>query len=143
MNKWIDSLFRTPTENVFIQLFRYGFVGGVAFLLDYGVLILLTEVFGFHYLISATISFFLGLVTNYLLSISWVFSKRAFSNWQTGFLVFAVIGIIGLGLNNLIMYLCTEKIGIHYAVSKIIATVVVFFWNFLSRRTILFKVSSK
>ena len=143
MKPWIDKVLKAPTGNPIIQLIRYGFVGGVAFLMDYSTLILLTEVFGLHYLLSATIAFTLGLITNYFLSVSWVFNKRAVSDWRTEFLIFAIIGIIGLGLNNFIMYLCTDKAMIHYSVSKIIATVIVFFRNFLARKAILFKEHSK
>ena len=99
---------------------------------------LLTEVFGLHYLLSATLSFILGLVTNYILSVSWVFNRRSLSRPWAEFLVFAVIGVVGLGLNSLILFLCTEKLGLHYTLSKIIATVVVFFWNFFARKLILF-----
>lgn len=143
MRNWFRKLFTEETDNTFIQLFRYGFVGGAAFLVDYGFLFLLTEVFGIHYLLSATISFILGLITNYLLSVVWVFNNRKLANRWAEFGVFAIIGVIGLGLNALIMYLCTDKIGIHYMLSKIISTVIVFFWNFFARKIILFKNCSK
>ena len=110
--------------------------------MDYGTLVLLTEVFGLHYLLSATISFILGLITNYLLSISWVFNNRTMGNRWAEFAVFAIIGVIGLGLNALIMYVCTDKMGIHYMLSKIISTVLVFFWNFFARKLVLFKKNS-
>ncbi len=139
MRNLFNKLFKEETENTLVQLFRYGFVGGAAFLVDYGVLVLLTEVFGMHYLLSATISFILGLVTNYLLSVVWVFNNRTLGNRWAEFTVFAIIGVIGLGLNALIMYVCTDKIGIHYMISKIISTVIVFFWNFFARKVVLFK----
>lgn len=142
MRKWLEKLFKDDTDSLFIQLFRYGFVGGAAFIVDYGALFLLTEVFGLHYLLSATISFILGLITNYLLSISWVFNNRTMGNRWAEFTVFAIIGIIGLGLNALIMYLCTDKMGIHYLLSKIISTILVFFWNFFARKIVLFKKNS-
>lgn len=142
MNNLFNKLFKEETDNVLIQLFRYGFVGGAAFLVDYGVLVLLTEVFGMHYLLSATISFILGLVTNYLLSVVWVFNNRTLGNRWAEFTVFAIIGVIGLGLNALIMYVCTDKMGIHYMISKIISTVIVFFWNFFARKFVLFKAKS-
>lgn len=141
MKKWFDKLFKSPTESLFIQLFRYGFVGGIAFLVDYGTMVMLTEIIGMHYLLSATISFILGLTTNYLISISWVFNQHKIANRWIEFLVFALIGIIGLGLNDSIMFLCTGRCGIHYTLSKIIATVIVFFWNFFARKIILFKQS--
>ncbi|MBP5563135.1 MAG: GtrA family protein [Bacteroidales bacterium] len=142
MANFFNKLFKDETENTLIQLFRYGFVGGAAFLVDYGVLVLLTEVFGMHYLLSATISFILGLITNYLLSVVWVFNNRTLGNRWAEFAVFAIIGVIGLGLNALIMYVCTDKMGIHYMISKIISTVIVFFWNFFARKVILFKAKS-
>ena len=142
MRNLFNKLFKEETENTLIQLFRYGFVGGAAFLVDYGVLVLLTEVFGMHYLLSATISFILGLITNYLLSVVWVFNNRTLGNRWAEFTVFTIIGVIGLGLNALIMYVCTDKMGIHYMISKIISTVIVFFWNFFARKIVLFKAKS-
>ncbi len=143
MKEWLDKLFKAPTESTFIQLFRYGFVGGLAFLVDYGTLVLLTEFAGMHYLLAATISFILGLITNYLLSITWVFNQHKLNNRWVEFLLFAFIGVVGLGLNDTIMFLCTERCGIHYTLSKIIATATVFFWNFLARKLILFKQSQR
>ena len=143
MKEWLDKLFKAPTESTFIQLFRYGFVGGLAFLVDYGTLVLLTEFAGMHYLLAATISFILGLITNYLLSITWVFNQHKLNNRWVEFLLFAFIGVVGLVLNDAIMFLCTERCGIHYTLSKIIATAIVFFWNFLARKLILFKQSQR
>ena len=143
MKEWLDKLFKAPTESTFIQLFRYGFVGGLAFLVDYGTMVLLTEFAGMHYLLAATISFILGLITNYLLSITWVFNQHKLNNRWVEFLLFAFIGVVGLGLNDAIMFLCTERCGIHYTLSKIIATATVFFWNFLARKLILFKQSQR
>ena len=143
MREWLDKLFKAPTESTFIQLFRYGFVGGLAFLVDYGTLVLLTEFAGLHYLLAATISFILGLISNYLLSITWVFNQHKLNNRWVEFLLFAFIGVVGFGLNDAIMFLCTERCGIHYTLSKIIATAIVFFWNFLARKLILFKQSQR
>jgi len=140
MRQILYKLFKEESDNTFVQLFRYGFVGGAAFLVDYGMLYILTEWVGLHYLVSATISFILGLITNYLLSISWVFNNRTLSSRWAEFMIFAIIGVIGLGLNALIMYICTDKLSIHYLLSKLISTVIVFFWNFFARKAILFKV---
>jgi len=138
MKKLIDLLFLKETDNWFIQLFRYCFVGGLAFIVDYGLLVLLTEVCGLHYLISATISFIAGLIVNYLLSTSWIFRKSKLENKWAEFIVFAIIGVIGLGLNNLLLYLFTDIIHIHYMISKLITTGIVMIWNFGARKIILF-----
>ena len=137
-SRLINVLFVDRTDNWFIQLFRYLFVGGFAFLADYGLLVLLTEVFGLHYLVSATISFLAGLVVNYLLSTSWIFRKSTLENKWAEFLIFAVIGVVGLGLNNLLLYLLTDKLHIHYMISKLITTALVMIWNFGARKIVLF-----
>ena len=121
------------------QLLRYFFVGGISFIVDYGSLWLLTEMVGLPYLLSAAMAFILGLVCNYVLSTRWVFGESRISNRMGEFAAFAAIGIVGLGLNELIMYACTDGAKIHYMVSKIISAVVVFFWNFLARRFLVFK----
>lgn len=138
IKQWLHTLFIAPTNNTLLQLFRYGFVGGVAFVVDYGSLYVLTEFLSVPYLWSAAIAFILGLVTNYLLSISWVFKKNAtMQRWQE-FLFFAIIGVIGLGFNELIMYVGTDMLHLHYMLSKLISTVIVFFWNFFARKYLLF-----
>lgn len=134
-----NRLFVEPTTNIWLQLLRYGFVGGVAFVADYGTLFALTHYAGVHYLWSAAIAFGIGLTVNYLLSISWVFNKNRSAKPWVEFMVFALIGIVGLGLNELIMYVATDLIGLHYMLSKLLSTALVFCWNFFARKLIIFK----
>jgi putative flippase GtrA len=134
----IDKLIKDKTDNTLIQLFRYTFVGGIAFGVDFGLLFLLTEFAGIHYLVSAAISFSLGLATNYILSISWVFNTRNVSNRYHEFIIFGIIGIVGLGMNELIIWSCTEYLHFYYLVSKIVSTIMVYLWNFFARKKLLF-----
>ena len=138
IKQWMHTLFVAPTNNWMLQLFRYGFVGGVAFLVDYGTLFVLTHYAGVPYLLSAAIAFILGLVTNYLISISWVFQHSGKMRVWQEFVCFAIIGVIGLGLNELIMYVGTDMMHLHYMISKLISTAIVFFWNFFARKFMLF-----
>lgn len=120
------------------QLLRYGVVGGVAFIVDYGTLYALTEFAGVHHLLSAVIAFGAGLLVNYTLSILWVF--RGERSWKPAaeFTAFALIGLIGAGLNELIIWLGTDVAGLHYLLSKLLSTAIVFFWNFFARKLLLF-----
>jgi putative flippase GtrA len=138
IKNWINTLFVAPTNNWLLQLFRYGFVGGMAFAVDYGTLFVLTHFAGVPYLWSAAVAFVLGLVTNYLISITWVFQHSGKMRLWQEFLFFAIIGIVGLFLNELIMYAGTDILGLHYMVSKLISTGIVFFWNFFARKFLLF-----
>ncbi|MCM1337197.1 MAG: GtrA family protein [Candidatus Amulumruptor caecigallinarius] len=107
--------------------------------MDFGLLALLTEYAGFSYQLSACLSFTAGLTINYLLSIVWVFGSAARSQADhiIEFVSFGLIGLVGLGMNALIMWFFTELCGVHYLVSKIISTIIVFFWNFLARRSLI------
>lgn len=122
------------TSNWFIQLLRYTIVGGIAYIVDFGLLFLLTEYAGLHYLLSATISFIAGLVVNYLISREWVFGSSKLSNQWAEFAIYAFIGIIGLVLNLALLYVFTEWLNIYYLLSKIFTAALVMLWNFFARR---------
>ena len=139
----LNKLFIEKTDNTLIQLFRYTFVGGIAFIVDFSSLYFLTDFAGFHYLYSAAIAFILGLVVNYILSILWVFKSRAVNKKIIEFTIFAIIGIVGLGLNEVMIWFFTERLNLHYLFqSKLISTVIIYFWNFLARKYILYNKGS-
>jgi putative flippase GtrA len=138
IDKHLKSIILNKSDKTSVQFFKYVFVGGIAYCVDFGSLFFLTEVVKIHYLVSAAVAFILGLVTNYALSIFWVFSKRTLANKRTEFLIFSIIGLVGLGLNEVIIRLFTESMHFHYLISKIFSTVVVFLWNFTARKKILF-----
>ncbi len=139
IKKSIEKLLKRQTGNIIIQLFRYTFVGGLAFIVDFSSLYFFTEFFNIYYLISAALAFLLGLATNYALSITWVFNKRTLDNRFSEFGIFASIGIVGLGLNEVFIWFFTENVHFHYLVSKIISSVFVLLWNFFARKFALFR----
>ena len=59
-------------KKIINQLFKFGIVGGIAFVIDYGLLYLLTEKIGIYYLISSLISFSVSVIFNYIASVLWV-----------------------------------------------------------------------
>lgn len=135
----LRPLFRDRSHRFSVQAFRYAIAGGTAFVVDFAALFILTEFAGINYLISAALAFFLGLITNYIISVAWVFSRRVFVNERHEFFIFTVIGIIGLALNELFLWYFTEEMNRHYLISKLIAAVIVFAWNFLGKKFILFR----
>lgn len=139
MRSRLEALFRIPTDSTLIQFVRYLFVGGAAFVVDFGSLYVLTEYVGIYYLTSAAIAFLLGLLANYLLSIFWVFSRRTLERRWLEFGIFALIGVVGLGLNELFIWFFTEHFQLYYMISKLIATALVLLWNFTARKFLLFR----
>jgi putative flippase GtrA len=135
----LRRLFVQKTDRFSLHFMRGVFSSNIAFALDFGLLVFLTEVVRLHYLISNGIGFMAGTTLLYVLSVFWVFSRRSIQSRHLEYWLFIVIGVVGVGLNELLIWVFTEKVHVYYLYSKIIAGCTVFFWNFLSRRYILFR----
>lgn len=122
-------------SNLLVQLFKFGLVGVVATVLDFLFLFLFTEVFGMYYLLSAAFSFVLSTLFNYAASMRFVFNSKFSNDEKTKELfLFIVLSVIGLLLNQFLMWLFVEKIAFYYMLAKIGATFFVMAWNFISRK---------
>lgn len=134
----IGKLFRDPTDNIIIQFFRYVFVGGTAFVVDFFFLYFFSDICGIYYLISAVFSFIISVLVNYVMSTRWVFNQDNIENKVVEFNLFMLISTIGLVFTEILLYFFTDICGIHYLISKIISAVIVLFWNFLARRVMFY-----
>ena len=121
------------------QLMKFGIVGVLCFVIDYGLMIFLTEVFGISYLISSGISFSVSVIVNYKLSLKFVFKTDESRNKIIEFIIFVVLSVIGLGINQVLMWICVDKLHIFYMISKIGVTAVVMVYNFITRKLIIEK----
>lgn len=124
-------------KQLIAQFMKFGIVGVIAFVIDYGLMVLLTELFGVNYLISATISFTVSVIFNYLASMRYVFRHKENMSRRREFVIFVVLSVIGLGINNGLMWLGTGLLGISYLITKLVATAVVMLWNFVTRKKFL------
>ena len=138
MLNFLHDLLIRPTDRIAPQYVRYILVGGSAFVIDFALLYSLVEFLHLQYLLAATISFLVGSAYNYVLSVRFIFPTRVFENRQLEFMIFVGIGVSGLVLNAGVIYVCTAFVGLHYLLSKAIAGVGVFSWNFIARRFMLF-----
>lgn len=128
MDKW---------EKLLIQIIKFVFVGGTAFLIDFGILYVLTEYCGINYLISGTISFSISVIWNYVLSVKWVFDAKEDNDKAKEMTTFIGLSLIGLGINQFFMWLSVDKLGVYYMTAKIIVTFIVMIYNFVSRKIII------
>ena len=94
-------------------------------------------------MISGMISFTASVIYNYILSVKWVFDAKKDANKTQEFIVFIVLSVIGLGINQLFMWLFVDMMHIYYMLSKIIATVIVMVYNFITRKIFSRKSSFK
>lgn len=134
----LSKLFIAKTNSAYIQGLRYLFAGAAGFIVDFGLLFTLTHFLHIYYIYAAAISFTLGVFVTYVISIYWVFQQKSRHNRLMEFFLFVAIGVFGLALTLLLLWVFTEKLHIYYMYSKIIATVVVYFWNFFARKHLLF-----
>lgn len=120
------------------ELLRYFSVSAVALAVDMAVLLLAANFV--HYLWAATFGFLLGAVTSYLLSVRWVFRHRRLAAFpKTEFAAFAAVGVAGLGLNNLAIYVAIEHAGLGLPAAKAVAAMLTFAFNFGLRKWGLFR----
>lgn len=125
------------TENLCIQIFKFGIVGGIAFIIDFICLYLFKELCHFPILLANTLAFCISVIYNYVASVHWVFNINSEKDKKKQFIIFIIFSIIGLGLNDLIVWICTDIIKIYYLISKIIATAIVMVFNFITRKMFL------
>lgn len=122
-------------RNLINQLLKFGIVGIIATVIDFLLLTILTEFFSVYYLISAGISFIVSTIFNYLASMKFVFvSRYDKTHRRQEMLIFFILSIIGLLLNQVFMWFFVELVMMHYIVGKVFATVLVMAWNFISRK---------
>lgn len=121
------------------QIMKFGVVGFICFGIDYGLMILLTEAAGISYLVSSGLSFSISVNVNYTLSLKFVFETNQENNKIVEFLVFIILSVIGLGINQVLMWVCVDKFHIFYMISKVGVTGVVMVYNFVTRKLILEK----
>jgi putative flippase GtrA len=120
-------------------------VGTIGFVVDFGTLTLLKEIFNILTLIANTISFSAAVVSNFTFNRFWTYpdSRNKRITAQLG--QFAIVSIIGLAINNTLLLLLEGPFdslmlsagllgGRGYIPAKAIATIVVLFWNFFVNR---------
>jgi len=126
------------------EFFRYLFAGGAAFVVDFGVLIACRELLfpnvAWGVYVSVLLAFSAGHVTNYLLSLWFVFrdpeERRKGWTWQA-FGMFALVGASGMGLTELGMWIGHGLLHANYILVKVFMAAIVFVWNFIGRKIIV------
>ncbi|MHA6246862.1 GtrA family protein [Pontibacter sp. CAU 1760] len=116
-------------HNLFFKFVKFGVVGFVGLLLDFGITYLGKEKLRWNKYVANSLGFTVASVNNYYLNRIWTFhSLDPEIGWQ--FSKFLVIALAGLLLNNFIIYVLADRTKLNFYVAKFIAIILVFFWNF-------------
>jgi putative flippase GtrA len=116
----------------------YTAASGCALTVDIAVLWGLVYYLSLPYLVAATISFLIGAVVAYALSVKFVFKHRRLQEQRSEFAAFAAIGIAGLAVNTGVIFIAVNYFGLYYLAAKCVAAGFTFTFNFFSRRQMLF-----
>jgi len=122
-----------------MKIVRYFFVGGAAAALDISIFFLFAKLAGYDYLIVGCVGFVLATMLNYVLSVRHVFKSGVrFSKRKELALVYAV-SVVGLIINQFALYVLISQHSVELMLSKIIATLTVFGWNYSARNYFVFR----
>ena len=114
---------------IFVRFIRFGIVGASGMIVDFGVTWLCKEKLLWNKYISNSLGFILAATNNYLWNRIWTFQSQSEAVARE-YMSFVLIAVLGLGLNNLIIYLLHEKLHWNFYLSKLIAIGCVTLWNF-------------
>jgi len=117
---------------------RYFGASAFALAIDLATYSGLIYVAGVHYLFAAPVGFALGLALIYLLSVRWVFAERRLADRRVEFTVFTLIGLAGMGINELVIYAGVDRFALGPVPAKLVSAGLVFCFNFATRKLVLF-----
>ena len=121
-----------------MKIVKYFGVGGIAAIVDITIFFIFAKLVGIHYLLVGTVGFLIATYVNYILSIKHVFeSGNRYDRKREIQLVYFVSGV-GLFLHQIILYISIDIFYFELMLSKILATGLVFFWNYFSRKYFIF-----
>ena len=125
------------TENLFIQIFKFIIVGGIATIIDWIVYYVLYNYAHLDPLIANILSFSVSVIYNYIASVKWVFDVKKDKGKIRMLVEFLIFSIIGLILTEILLWLGINKLGMNAMLVKIIATAIVMVFNFITRKIFL------
>ena len=128
-------------KKLIVQLIKFGIVGVIAIIIDVGLLMVLKELFKMNVLIASAVSLSVSVTVYYILSMRFVFESSNNSKLKE-FIVFVLLSIGGLLLNQLIMWIGVDLLSAYYLVVKIFALIFVPIYNFITRKIFLEKKQS-
>ena len=125
------------TENLFVQIFKFVIVGGIATIIDWVIYYIVYNFLHINPLIANIISFSVSVIYNYIASVKWVFDVNKNKNKLRMLIEFLIFSIIGLLLTELLLWIGIDKMNLNAMLTKIIATAIVMVFNFITRKLFL------
>lgn len=123
-------------KHLYIQIFKFVVVGGIATLIDWAIYYILFNYFHIFPLISNIISYSISVIYNFIMSVKWVFDTKDKSMKRLLF-EFIVLSLIGLIISEFIIWFFLEILSFDSFIAKILSTLIVMVINFILRKKVL------
>ncbi|MBK7938403.1 MAG: GtrA family protein [Lewinellaceae bacterium] len=120
-----------------LKFLKFGIVGASGVGVDFGITWLCKEKLRFNKYVANSTGFLCAVLSNYILNRVWTFHSQD-PSIATQFSKFLLASLIGLAINNSIIYLLNERYKVNFYTSKLVATAVVTLWNFWANYTFTF-----
>jgi putative flippase GtrA len=125
-------------SDLFIKFLKFGIVGASGVGVDFGITWLCKEKLRLNKYVANSTGFLCAVLSNYVLNRVWTFHSQD-PSIATQFSKFLLASLVGLAINNSIIYLLNERFGVKFYTAKLIATGVVTLWNFWANYTFTFQ----
>lgn len=126
-------------RNPFSDFFLYLIVGGIATIVEWIIFYILNSLFYLHYIPSTIIAYIISTFSNWAAGRLLVF-KRSEKGFVAEIFSIYAASIIGLLLNLVIMWMMIDFVNTNTMIAKVVATILVFLWNYIVRKTIIYKL---
>ena len=124
-------------KDLWIQIIKFGIVGGIATIIDWFVYFLLNKILLINPFLSNLLSFLVSVIYNYIASVKWVFHVNKEKNQKRLCFEFLLFSVIGLFLTEILLWVFMYCFHMDSMVSKIGATIIVMVFNFITRKIFL------
>ena len=121
------------------KLVKFIIVGFSGLFIDFGVTFFCKEKLSFNKYLSNSIGFLLAVSSNYFLNRIWTFGSKN-PEIIVEFSSFFFVSIIGLLINNSILWLIHNKMGINFYLAKFGAILITSLWNFFANYYFIFQM---
>jgi putative flippase GtrA len=118
------------------KIFRYFIVGGLSWIIDILIFYYLYSLHNLNIYFASSLSFIFAVTFNFFFGNIFVFENQFNYGKAKSFLLVFFTSFTGLGINIFFVYLISESFFLWPPISKAIAAIPTFLWNYALRKKI-------
>lgn len=129
---------KSKTRKEIVTLWKYAIGSTISYLINLAIVIVMTDLFEVHYLLSSIAGYASIVITSYIFSVTWIFTERKIASRGKEFVAFTLITIFAMLMNLVSMWFFTGYLHWHYVVSNVVTNFLATFWGYVPKKLFLF-----